>query len=263
MSPARWRQVATIYEAVLPLAPEARAEYLVGACRDDPELRHELESLIAHAARPVLVDQSVWETADGIIDFEFAPELQLGTQIGGYRVGELLGAGGMGQVYRARDMKLQRHVAMKILPAAFVNDGDRVARFLREAQMLASLNHPNIGAIYGFEESGHIHALILELVDGPTLSDRIANGALPADEALAISGDLATPALVTLGRLLFARQGKLFVQPLDSMLTKLIGTPALVADQIAVDERNFAALAGSPAGVVLYRASLLSRKYVN
>jgi eukaryotic-like serine/threonine-protein kinase len=191
MSPARWRQVATIYEAVLPLAPEARAEYLVGACRDDPELRHELESLIAHAGRPVLVDQSVWETADGIIDFEFAPELQLGTQIGGYRVGELLGAGGMGQVYHARDMKLQRHVAMKILPAAFVNDGDRVARFLREAQMLASLNHPNIGAIYGFEESGHIHALILELVDGPTLSDRIANGALPADEALAIARQIA------------------------------------------------------------------------
>src|SRR5215831_11051914 len=97
----------------------------------------------------------------------------------------------MGEVYRARDTKLNRDVAVKILPPAFANDPDRLARFKREAQVLASLNHPHIGAIYGFEDSGSVHALILEFVDGPTLADRIARGKLPLDEALPIARQIA------------------------------------------------------------------------
>ena len=85
----------------------------------------------------------------------------------------LIGRGGMGEVYRGRDTNLNRDVALKILPAAFALDGDRLARFKREAQVLASLNHPNIGAIYGLEESSGVQALVLELVEGPTLADRI------------------------------------------------------------------------------------------
>src|SRR5499427_3006793 len=114
-----------------------------------------------------------------------------GTRIGGYEIVSLLGAGGMGEVYRARDTKLNRDVALKILPEAFTADGDRIARFRREAQVLASLNHPNIAAIYGFEDSGQTHALVLELVDGPTLADRIAKGPIPLDEALAIAKQIA------------------------------------------------------------------------
>jgi serine/threonine-protein kinase len=97
----------------------------------------------------------------------------------------------MGEVYRARDTKLNRDVALKILPDAFILDGDRIVRFRREAQVLASLNHPNIAAIYGFEDSGSTHALVLELVEGPTLADRIAKGPVPLDEALAIAKQVA------------------------------------------------------------------------
>ena len=87
-------------------------------------------------------------------------------------------------MYRARDTKLNRDVALKILPEAFASDADRMARFRREAQVLAALNHPNIAAIYGFEDSGSTHALVLELVKGPTLADRIVEGAIPLDEAM-------------------------------------------------------------------------------
>ena len=97
----------------------------------------------------------------------------------------------MGEVYRARDTKLNRDVALKILPETFALDGDRIARFRREAQVLASLNHPNIAAIYGFEDSGTTHALVLELVDGPTLADRIAKGPMSLDEALPIARQIA------------------------------------------------------------------------
>jgi serine/threonine protein kinase len=107
-----------------------------------------------------------------------------GTRLGPYEILSALGAGGMGDVYRARDTKLGRDVALKILPAAFAFDRGRLARFKREAQVLASLNHPKIAAIYGFEESNGVQALVLELVDGPTLADRVAHGPIPLDEAL-------------------------------------------------------------------------------
>src|SRR5262245_31785532 len=97
----------------------------------------------------------------------------------------------MGEVYRARDTKLNRDIALKLLPEPFVSDPDRLARFKREAQLLASLNHPNIAAIYGFEEQAPLRALVLELVDGPTLADRIARGAVPIDEALPIARQIA------------------------------------------------------------------------
>src|SRR4029453_16205939 len=140
-------------------------------CRDDSDLRREVESLLAREGASVLVDRPVDLAAAAVIGN--APGLLPGSLVGPYRVTGLIGEGGMGQVYRARDTKLNRDVALKILPDAFVHDGDRVARFTREAQVLASLNHPNIGAIHGFEDSGPIHALVLELVEGPTLADRI------------------------------------------------------------------------------------------
>jgi len=117
--------------------------------------------------------------------------LDSGTRLGPYEITALIGAGGMGEVYRARDTKLNRDVALKILPDAFVLDGDRIARFRREAQVLASLNHPNIAAIYGFEDRGSTHALVLELVEGPTLADRIVKGPIPLDEALPIAKQIA------------------------------------------------------------------------
>jgi serine/threonine protein kinase len=124
--------------------------------------------------------------------------LTIGARLGDYEIVSLIGAGGMGEVYRARDGKLNRDVAIKVLTDAFLNDADRLARFKREAQMVAALNHPNIGAIYGVEDGGPstgsgqaVQALVLEFVDGPTLADRIGQGRIPVDEALPIARQIA------------------------------------------------------------------------
>ena len=117
--------------------------------------------------------------------------LQPGTRLGHYNVTTLLGEGGMGQVWQATDTQLNRQVALKILPDAFADDPDRLARFTREAQILASLNHPNIAAIHGIEESEGTRALVQELVEGPTLADRISQGPIPLDEALPIAKQIA------------------------------------------------------------------------
>ncbi len=117
--------------------------------------------------------------------------LSLGTRLGPYEVTAQIGAGGMGEVYRARDTKLDRSVALKILPQSFAQDAERLARFEREAKTLASLNHPNIAIIHGFEEADGIKALVMELVEGPTLADRIAQGPIPVDEALPIAKQIA------------------------------------------------------------------------
>ena len=114
-----------------------------------------------------------------------------GSRLGHYDVTALIGEGGMGQVWQATDTQLNRQVALKILPDAFAADPDRLARFTREAQILASLNHPNIAAIYGIEEAEGTRALVLELVEGPTLADRIAKGPIPLDEALPIAKQIA------------------------------------------------------------------------
>ena len=114
-----------------------------------------------------------------------------GIKLGPYEVLDPIGAGGMGEVYRASDSRLKRQVALKVLPPGVTDDPDRMARFQREAEVLASLNHPNIAALYGMEVSGDVQALVMELVEGPTLADRIAQGPLPIGEALAIARQIA------------------------------------------------------------------------
>src|SRR2546426_329268 len=112
------------------------------------------------------------------------------SSIAHYRIVSKIGEGGMGAVYRATDTKLSRDVAIKVLPDAFAADPERLARFTREAHVLATLNHPNIAAIYGVEDSGAVHALVLELVEGPTLADRIAAGPIPIAEAAQIASQI-------------------------------------------------------------------------
>ena len=114
-----------------------------------------------------------------------------GTRLGAYEIVEPLGQGGMGEVYRERDTRLDRDVALKILPDSFSSDPDRVMRFEREAKTLASLNHPHIAQVHGFEQAGQQSALVMELVDGEDLTQRIARGALPLDEALPIARQIA------------------------------------------------------------------------
>jgi serine/threonine protein kinase len=117
--------------------------------------------------------------------------LTVGTKLGSHEITALLGKGGMGEVYRARDTKLDRDVAIKILPEAFAGDAARMARFGREAKLLAALDHPNIAAIYGLEDSGNTHALVMQLAEGPTLAERIARGPIPIEESLPIARKIA------------------------------------------------------------------------
>ncbi len=145
------------------------------ACAGDAALCAEVESLLANQSRADALGSF------RIGDRDFGLDL-IGKQIGVYQVVSLLGAGGMGEVYRARDMKLQRDVAIKALPAAFTFDPDRRARIEREARMLASFNHPNIGGIHGLVEQGEVLYLVLELVEGMTLAERLARSPLPIAE---------------------------------------------------------------------------------
>jgi serine/threonine-protein kinase len=192
MTGSRWQDVKAVLEAALEQEPDKRAAFVRENCGDDAALRAEVESLLAaheragsFAERPPLAEAAFLSAAGS------TSGLQRGSTLGAYVIGEWLGAGGMGEVYRARDTKLHREVALKILPTAFALDPERVARFEREAQLLASLNHPNVGAIYGLEEANGIKALVLELVEGPTLADRIARGPMPIDEALPLAKQMA------------------------------------------------------------------------
>ena len=117
--------------------------------------------------------------------------LETGTRVGVYEVTGKLGEGGMGEVYRAHDTTLDRDVALKVLSEAFTADPDRLARFQREAKVLASLNHPNIGGISGLDAAGDSQALVLELIEGPTLADRIKEGPIPVEEALTMARQIA------------------------------------------------------------------------
>ena len=117
--------------------------------------------------------------------------LEIGTRVGAYQVTAKLGEGGMGTVYRAHDTTLDREVALKLLSEGFTTDPDRLTRFRREAKVLASLNHPNIGSIYGLESTGEAEALVLALIEGQTLADRIGDGPLSVDDATAIAEQIA------------------------------------------------------------------------
>jgi serine/threonine protein kinase/Tol biopolymer transport system component len=156
------------------------------ACRADVKLRATVDSMLAaHAEAGSFGETPV------LAPFEGENRLPPGSQLGAFLIERLLGAGGMGEVYRAQDTKLRRAVAIKVLPDAVARDADRRARFEQEALALAALNHPNIGAIYGFEEGGDVAALVLELVDGPTLAERLAAGAMPIVETVAIARQIA------------------------------------------------------------------------
>jgi serine/threonine protein kinase/Tol biopolymer transport system component len=188
-TPERWRLVEELYHEARTRPSGARAAFLVEACRDDEALRREVESLLKEPVSVIgFLDTPARAAAHSAS--EVTPGDMTGHTLGGYLLQSLLGAGGMGEVYLARDPKLGRDVAIKILPRAVTSDPDRLARFDREARMLAALNHPNICAIYGLEEADGIRFLILERVDGATLAERIQRtgiAGLAIDEVLSIA----------------------------------------------------------------------------
>ncbi len=191
--------------------------------------------------------------------------LTSGTKLGPYEVIAPLGAGGMGEVYRARDTKLGRDVALKVLPAAFAQDAERMARFQREAQVLASLNHTNIAAIYGLEESGGVRALVMELVEGPTLAKRLGSGAIPLDDALPIAKQIAEALEYAHEKGIIHRDlkpanikqtGDNQVEVLDFGLAKALDVDASVSSSVSNSPTLTAA--ATQAGVILGTAAYMS-----
>jgi serine/threonine-protein kinase len=184
VNPDRRRQIQELYREALDRPASERASFLAQACSSDTDLRSEVESLLAQEGQAgELLESPAWNhVAPGTTSVPARHKLTPGSELGAFRVVELLGAGGMGEVYRATDTKLGREVAIKVLPEAFAQDVDRMTRFRREARVLASLNHPNIAAIYGMEEN----AIVMELVEGAEL-----RGPLPLEKALDIARHIA------------------------------------------------------------------------
>ena len=188
MTPERWATVERLYHEALERGADERAGFLAEACAGDDGLRREVEGLLDHDGGAAFLSTPAVAHVAPVPSITGSP---IGQSAGPYVISARLGAGGMGEVYRARDRTLGRDVAIKLLPPAFTSDPDRLARFAREARVLASLNHPNIGAIYGFEDTPTGRALVLELVEGPTLADRIARGRIPLPETLSIARQIA------------------------------------------------------------------------
>ena len=193
--------------------------------------------------------------------------LSVGDRLGVYEVTAEVGAGGMGIVYRARDTKLDRDVALKVLPDRFANDPDRLVRFQREAKVLASLNHPNIAQIHGLEESGDTQALVLEYVEGPTLADRIAQSRIPVDEALPIAKQIAEALEAAHGAGVIHRDVKPanvkvkpdgMVKVLDFGLAKALDPAARGATPSQIAESPTMTMAATASGVILGTAGYMS-----
>jgi len=185
----RWEKIERLYHAARERTREQQGRFLDEACRCDAEMRRQVDVLLnqdredsSFLARPAVEFAARLTPVSSLVP---------NTHIGPYEVLGVIGKGGMGEVYRARDSKLERDVAIKILPREFAVDPDRVNRLVREARVLASLNHPNIAAIYGVEEFGGAPSLILELVEGPTLSDVVARGPMPLHDALTVGRQIA------------------------------------------------------------------------
>src|SRR5713226_5440234 len=192
--------------------------------------------------------------------------IQIGQQLGSHEITALIGRGGMGEVYRARDTKLKREVAIKILPDEFSRDPDRMARFQREAEALAALNHPNIAAIYDLQEENHTRFLVLELVEGDTLADRLRQrGPLPVDQALKIAGQICDGLEAAHGKGIVHRDLKpanIKITPEGKVKLLDFGLARVFGDRAATDLSNSPTLLsrstpGGP-GVILGTAAYMS-----
>src|SRR5215471_6776488 len=182
MTPERWQQVKSVFHRVRNLGPEERSSFLDRACSTDHSLRREVESLLSsdEEARSAILESEITRAT-----------LVEGTKVGDYEVQSLVGSGGMGVVYRARDLRLGRDVAIKVLPLFFASDRNRLRRFEQEARAAAALNHPNILAVYQLGIYEGSPYLVSELLQGETLRARVKRGLIPLEEALEYARQIA------------------------------------------------------------------------
>jgi len=191
----RWPRVKEIFDSALGRTPHARRAFVRETCRGDEALRREVESLLAaHADAEGFAETPAIAALAQAALYTGQPAgaaLAPGVEIGPYRIIGPLDSGAMGEVYRARDNRLARDVAVKVLPAALSADAERIARLEREARLLAALNHPHIATIHSLEVSNGVCALVMELIEGPTLAEHLATGALATNRALDIAHQIA------------------------------------------------------------------------
>ena len=196
MTPDRWQRVQEVLAEAAELEAASRGAFLDEACRGDPELRKEVESLLS-SLESASVGFLESPAIDAVPELSPAapgpasPSLARGTRLGPYEILVLLGAGGMGEVYSAKDTRLNREVAVKVLPRSFAGNRPALARFKREAQAIAALSHPNIRAIHDFGEEGDVLYAVTELLQGQTLQERLAEGALPRRKAVEFAQAIA------------------------------------------------------------------------
>ena len=187
MKPERWQEIEQLYHSALKRDANERAAFLKEACGGDAELRREVESLLARQSEA----ENFTETPAAKVFTEVQGQSLVGQQIGSYKVLSLLGAGGMGQVYRAKDAKLGREVAIKVLPQEFSSDPERVRRFGQEARAASALNHPNIITIHEIGQVDSVHYLVMEMVEGKTLREVLGSESLPTKKILQLSTQVA------------------------------------------------------------------------
>ena len=189
LTPERWQQIAETYEAAVDLDPASRDEFLSRACAGDDALRSEVESLLRQDSVGLVVDAPLWTTAAPL--FDDGPDLAAGSTLGPYRIEEPLGAGGMGKVFRATDTRLNRQVAIKVLPPGVGRDSQLRARFAREARAVAALAHPHICTLYDVGSHDGVDYLVMEYLAGETLAARLRSGPMPWTVALTHATEIA------------------------------------------------------------------------
>src|SRR5258706_9637902 len=193
MPPERWQQVEEVLQAALDCAPGERAAFLEQSCAGDSQLQAEASSLVfAHDAAVDFIEEPAM-AQDARVILGNHRVRNLGREIGPYKIIDELGSGGMGEVYLAQDSRLDRQVALKVLPAYFVSDDSRLRRFQREARAASALNHPNILTIHEIGEVDGIHFIATEFIDGQTFRDLIAAASLSPTGGLDFVGQVAAP----------------------------------------------------------------------
>ncbi len=269
MTPERYRQIGQLYHEASALTPDERAAFLDGACAGDPLLRQQVEALlIANDEAESFIEQPAMEVAAEMFATQQAGAM-IGRAFGHYKMVSWLGAGGMGEVYLARDGKLGRQVALKLLPQEFTRDPQRIRRFQQEARAASSLNHPNIVTIYEIGEEGEAHYIASEYIEGLTLRQRLASSAMPLLQALDIAMQVASALAaaheagvihrdIKPENLMLRKDG--FVKVLDFGLAKLAEHPFANAnrDQAIDSHASTKERVQTSAGVVLGTVTYMS-----
>ncbi len=263
MTPERWQEVEEIFHAAIDRAPQERAAFLHEACAGDDELRSEAAELIeAHEEAMDFIEQPAI-AHDARVLVGASIEDNIGRAVGPYRIIEQLGAGGMGEVYLAEDGRLNRPVALKILPAYFLSDDTRLRRFQREARAASALNHPNILTIYEVGESTKTHFIATEFIDGQTLRELIADGNLSLEEILSIAEQLASALAAAHAASIVHRDIKPenIMRRTDGLVKVLDFGIAKLLEQAASefsDEANTRAGAQTEAGIIMGTVNYMS-----